>query len=188
MPNAAAPQLTHMAVFARDLPAMQHFYADVLGLVVSDQGRSGNLGVELIFMTADPDKHHQFVLVSGRAADAVGNVQQVSFLVGNLAALRQVHARAVAAGGAAPRCVSHGNAFSAYFPDPEGNTVEVYCDTPWYVPQPFGVAIDLSRPDAALEAENEALCRATPGFLPRAEWQAGVAARIRARLANRVAA
>jgi catechol 2,3-dioxygenase len=188
MPSAVAPQLTHMAVFARDLPAMEAFYADILGLVVSDQGSSANLGVDLVFMTADPDKHHQFVLVSGRSPDAVGNVQQVSFLVNDLATLRQVHDRAVAAGVATPRCVTHGNAFSTYFPDPEGNTIEVYCDTPWYVPQPFGVPIDLGRPDAELAAENEALCRATPGFLPRAEWQAGVAARIRARLAERRAA
>jgi catechol 2,3-dioxygenase len=188
MRAAAAPQLTHMAVFASDLPAMERFYANILGLVVSDQGRSANLGVDLVFMTADPDKHHQFVLVSGRSPYAVGNVQQVSFLVNSLDALRQVHARAIAAGVATPRCVSHGNAFSAYFPDPEGNTIEVYCDTPWYVPQPFGVPIDLSRADRELQAENEALCRATPGFLPRAEWQAGVAARIRARLAERRAA
>ena len=188
MPNATAPQLTHMAVFARDLPAMERFYAEVIGLVVSDQGRSANLGVDLIFMTADPEKHHQFVLVSGRAPEAAGNVQQVSFLVDSLATLRRVHGRALGAGVAAPRCVTHGNAFSAYFPDPEGNTIEVYCDTPWYVPQPFGVPVDLSRPDAALEVENEALCRATPGFLPRAEWQAQVAARIRARMAERLAA
>lgn len=188
MPNAVAPQLTHMAVFARDLPGMERFYAEVLGLVVSDQGHSSNLDVDLVFMTADPDKHHQFVLVSGRKPEDPGNVQQISFLVDSLATLRAVHGRALAAGVASSRCVTHGNAFSAYFPDPEGNTIEVYCDTEWYVPQPFGVPIDLARPDAALLAENEALCRATPGFLPRAAWQAGVAARIRQKLAERLAA
>lgn len=188
MPNAVAPQLTHMAVFASNLPAMEKFYADTLGLVVSDQGRSQALGVDLVFMTADPDKHHQFVLVSGRKPGEPGNVQQISFLVDSLATLRAVHGRALAAGVPSTRCVTHGNAFSSYFPDPEGNTIEVYCDTEWYVPQPFGVAIDLSRPDADLLAENEALCRATPGFQTRAAWQAGVAARIRARLAERQAA
>ncbi len=188
MPTSVAPQLTHMAVFATNLPAMEQFYADTLGLVVSDQGRSQALGVDLVFMTADPDKHHQFVLVSGRKPGDPGNVQQISFLVDSLATLRTIHARALAAGVATTRCVTHGNAFSSYFPDPEGNTIEVYCDTDWYVPQPFGMPIDLTRPDAVLVAENEALCRATPGFLPRAEWQAGVAARIRARLAERQAA
>ena len=180
---SGSPQLTHMAVFAANLPAMQAFYGKVLGLVVSDHGHSPRLHVDLVFMTADPAKHHQFVLVSGRAPEAPGNVQQVSFLVGNLEELRQVWRRALAA-GAEPRCVTHGNAFSAYFPDPEGNTIEVYCDTPWYVPQPFGVPVDLTRPDAALEAENEALCRATPGFMPRAAWMAEVAGRIRERLAE----
>ncbi len=181
------PQLTHMAVFASNLPAMRRFYAEVLGLVVSDQGASRNLGVDLIFMTADPEKHHQFVLVSGRQPGAPGNVQQISFLVGNLAELRAVHRRALAAGVAKTRCVTHGNAFSSYFTDPEGNTVEVYCDTPWYVPQPFGEPIDLEEDDATLAAANEALCRATPGFMSRAAWMAEVSARIRCRLEARAA-
>ncbi len=183
MPKPVAPQLTHMAVFAQDLPGTSKFYAEVLGLVVSDQGRSPNLGVDLIFMTADPEKHHQFVLVSGRKPGEPGNVQQVSFLVDNLEELRAVYRRALAAGVPTSRCVTHGNAFSTYFPDPEGNNIEVYCDTPWYVPQPFGVVVDLTRPDTELEAENEALCRATPGFMPRAAWKAEVASRIRARMA-----
>lgn len=188
MQQPPTPQLTHMAVFATDLPRMQAFYQQVLGLVVSDQGISRNLGVELIFMTADPEKHHQFVLVSGRAPGAPGNVQQISFLVGSLGELRAVHRRALAAGVDKTRCVTHGNAFSTYFADPEGNTVEVYCDTAWYVPQPFGEPIDLERSDAELEAANEALCRATPGFMSRAAWMAEVSGRIRARLAEQRAA
>lgn len=175
-------QLTHMAIFATDLPRMQRFYADVLGLVVSDSGHSGNLGVDLVFMTADPEKHHQFVLVSGRAPGAPGNVQQISFLLDSLAELRALHRRALAAGVGRTRCVTHGNAFSAYFADPEGNTIEAYCDTDCYVPQPFGVAVDLERDAAALVAQNEALCRATPGFMTRDAWRAEVKARLSARL------
>ena len=32
--------------------------------------------------------------------------------------------------------VTHGNAVSVYFKDPEGNGIEIFCDTPWHVPQP----------------------------------------------------
>ena len=34
--------------------------------------------------------------------------------------------------------IDHGNAWSIYFPDPEGNTIECYLDSPWQVSQPHG--------------------------------------------------
>lgn len=33
--------------------------------------------------------------------------------------------------GVAPR--NHGNAWSIYFADPEGNRIELYTPSPWYV-------------------------------------------------------
>jgi catechol 2,3-dioxygenase len=63
------------------------------------------------------------------------------------------------------RVVSHGNAWSCYFKDPEGNTLEAYLDTPFHVPQPHGVALDLSKSDEEILAETEAHCRADPGFM-----------------------
>ncbi len=38
--------------------------------------------------------------------------------------------------------------------DPEGNGIEIFTDTPWYVPQPHGVPIDLSRPKWRAEVRN----------------------------------
>ena len=51
-------------------------------------------------------------------------------------------------------------------------------DTPWYVPQPHGVPIDLSLPNEAIMAETEQHCRQTPGFMPLDQWQAEVASRL----------
>jgi catechol 2,3-dioxygenase len=76
------------------------------------------------------------------------------------------------------RQTSHGNALSIYFPDPEGNMVEIYMDTPWYVPQPHGVAIDLSLPNDEIMARTEQHCRETPGFMALGEWQAEVERRL----------
>ena len=39
--------------------------------------------------------------------------------------------------------LTHGNAWSVYFRDPEFNGVEVFIDTPWHVRQPQGEPLDL---------------------------------------------
>jgi hypothetical protein len=48
-----------------------------------------------------------------------------------------------------------------HFLDPEGNTVEVYLDTPWYVPQPHGDPLGLEKSDSQIWAEIDR------GRLPR---------------------
>ena len=58
--------------------------------------------------------------------------------------------------------------------DPEGNRIELLIDTPWYVPQPMRIPVDLSLPDAQLWSSIEEQARTMPGFKPRAEWQAEI--------------
>ena len=76
------------------------------------------------------------------------------------------------------RVVTHGNAWSCYFTDPEGNTVEAYLDTPWHVPQPHGAPFDIAAPEAEIVAWTEAHARATPGFMPIDEYQKQMAKRL----------
>ena len=98
-------------------------------------------------------------------------------MVDSLADLREVHRRALALGATEMRPVSHGNAWSIYFKDPEGNTVEAYLDTPFHVPQPHGKPLDLSKSDEEILRETEAACRKDPGFMPMtvssARWRTG---------------
>ena len=75
--------------------------------------------------------------------------------------------------------VSHGNALSVYFRDPEGNRIELFVDTPWYVEQPLRIPMDLSLPDAELWKWAEDTARRLPGYRPVEEWRADLAARIR---------
>ena len=146
---------------------MQRFYTEVLGLMVTDQGE-GRGGMHLTFMSASPANHHQVVLVTGRPDTGGFNpINQISFLVDSLADLREVHRRALALGATEMRPVSHGNAWSIYFKDPEGNTVEAYLDTPFHVPQPHGEPLDLAKSDEEILRETEAACRKDPGFMPR---------------------
>ena len=41
--------------------------------------------------------------------------------------------------------LTHGNAWSIYFSDPEHNGVEVFIDTPWHVQQPQAKPLDLTK-------------------------------------------
>jgi catechol 2,3-dioxygenase len=111
------------------------------------------------------------VLASGRGADAPTTVMQLSFKVAAIDDLRRIRQRALDEGATQMRGMNHGNALSIYFSDLEDNTVEVYLDTPWYIPQPHGDPLDLTHSDEAIWAETEAACRADPGFMPLDQWQ-----------------
>ena len=158
-------KLAHVGVYAHDKPKLEHFYTTVLGLVITDKGM-GRSGIELTFMSASPDNHHQFVLVSGRPdTNGFNPINQISFMVESLSQLREVHNRALDNGATGMRVTCHGNAWSCYFLDPEGNTVEAYLDTPFHVPQPHGVPFDLMASDGEILHWTEAHCRETAGFM-----------------------
>jgi catechol 2,3-dioxygenase-like lactoylglutathione lyase family enzyme len=179
--------LTHVGIFVRDLDRMLDFYTRVIGFAVSDRGPRTQGGGEIVFMTRDPAEHHQFVLATGRPADiGFSIVNQISFLVDGLATLKALY-RDIRAEPDVEDLgpVSHGNALSAYFLDPEKNRVEFYMHTPWHVPQPHRMPIDLSLPDAELLALVEKRVRADPGFKPREEWIAEMAQRIAQATARR---
>lgn len=172
-------QLTHVGIYVRDMPRMETFYTEVLGLIVTDRGKSSRGDMSLTFLSASPTVHHQFVLVSGRPEDArFSTVNQVSFTVANLDELREVHRRALELGATNMRITTHGIAWSVYFADPEGNVVEAYVDSPFHVPQPHGTPFDLAAPDSEIMAWTEAHCRADPGFRPHADWSREQAAKL----------
>jgi catechol 2,3-dioxygenase len=166
------PQLAHVGIYVRDIAAMTHFYTTVFGLKLTDHGVGRNFKVPLHFLSGTADQHHQLVLAGGRAADAPSTIMQLSFKVSDIDGLRRVWSTALAEGATKMRGMNHGNALSIYFFDIEENTVEVYLDTPWYVPQPHGDPLDLEKSDAEIWAETEAICRADPGFMPVADWMA----------------
>jgi catechol 2,3-dioxygenase len=175
----SAPRLSHVGLYVRDVPKMIEFYTKVLGFVVSDGAEDGRI----TFLSRNPSDHHQVVLVRGReTAPETLMVQQVSFNVATLANVQKAYRRVKEAGCDAIRPVSHGNAWSVYFRDPEGNQIEMFCDTPWYVPQPCGFKIDLEESEDEIYRFTEEYCRAQPGFKPMEEWRADISRKIAARL------
>ena len=177
---AGAPpdaQLTHMGIFVSDLDKMVAFYQRVFGMVITDRG-SNYRGHAVVFLSRNPAEHHQLVLAQGRAPGTETTVQQVSFEVRELEDLRAFHARLVTMNiqDLAPR--THGNAWSIYFHDPEGNRVEIYKPSPWHVSQPYGEPLDLTEPAQVIHERTLELIRNDPSFCPQEEW----AAKLRAQL------
>lgn len=172
---------SHMGLYVRDLARMEDFYGRVLEFTVTDRGQlpGPNGPVDLVFLSRDPDEHHQIVLAAGRPGEAHFNiVNQVSFRADSLATLRRLHDRLHAEGCEQIRPVTHGNAVSVYALDPEGTRLELFIDLPWYVEQPQRVPVDFGLSDEALMALLEADARSRPKFMPRAQWRAEMARRM----------
>src|SRR5271163_3732537 len=176
-----APALTHMGIFTDNPVAMREFYQRVLGMVVSDTGTGMLFRRRIIFMTGDPHQHHQFVLVVREDGDPPGGALfQVSFKLRTLDELRQVAALAVANGATELQGINHGNSWSVYFRDPDKNMVEIYMDTGWYVPQPFGDRLPLELDDQRIQALTVERVKSIAGSMTQSEWSD----RIRIRLAQ----
>jgi len=163
---------THVGIYVTDMNCMADFYTRVVGFAIADRAPRLSGDGEICFMTRDPREHHQLVLATGRPDKLPFNmVNQLSFLVDDLPTLKTLYGdlkREPGVEDLGP--VSHGNALSAYFLDPEKNRIEFYMHTPWHVPQPHRIAVDLTLPDARLWAAVEQDVRATPGFKRREEW------------------
>ncbi|MEK8047502.1 VOC family protein [Ideonella margarita] len=167
------PTPAHFGIYTYDLDRMVDFYTQVFRLTITDEGIGKNFGNRLVFMSATDDQHHQFVLSAGRSPEAkVSTIMQASFLVPDLAELRLNREKAEALGATAIQPMNHGNAWSVYYFDPEGNRVEVYMDTPYYVNQPYGTPLDLSLSETELLAQTHAMVRDDPSYMPLADWQA----------------
>ena len=174
-------RLAHMGIYVQDRDRMERFYTEVLGLMVTDQGQ-GRAGMHLTFMSGNPENHHQFVLVTGRPGHLGLQPDPADVVHGRLRSpicARCTNARWTL-GATEMRPISHGNAWSIYFKDPEGNVVEAYLDTPFHVPQPHGKPLDLTKSDEQILRETEAACRDDPGFMPIDQFKQQMAARLTA--------
>lgn len=173
MVTVTRPSPTHFGIFVTDVERMVQFYTQVFGLVETDRGVGKTFKAPLVFLSASPDQHHQLVIAGGRPPEATfSTVMQISFAVPSIQHLRDIRTRAEALGATRVVPLNHGNALSVYFADPEGNTVETYIDMPFYIAQPHGDPLDLSKDDATILRETEAICRADPTFMPIEQWQA----------------
>jgi catechol 2,3-dioxygenase len=183
--------LSHIGLGCFDLARMEDFYTRVLGMTVTDRGEVAGGIAGLVFMTTDPSEHHQLVLASGRTEGKIlegpvlggsfgATLFQLTFRLEDLATLRRVQQRLIVEGNSNFVPLNHGNSWSLYTRDPEGNALELVVDSPWYMHQPAGEFLDLSLDDAEILRRTEQICRATGDWQPVAEWRDKIAHQISA--------
>lgn len=172
--------LGHATLAVRDIDHMVGFYTEVLGFHVTNRGEPVPGMGEMAFLSQDATAHHQIVLVHTPepAPRAFMLADHLAFRTGTLADLRVIGER-LATSDVAPSVIpiSHGNAWSLYFTDPEGNGLECFVDTPFHVAQPYGDGLDLSASDAEIEATTRAKIESLPEFQPFDTWRQAAAAR-----------
>jgi catechol 2,3-dioxygenase len=173
---SAAPKISfsHIGLHVRDIEKMTDFYVRTLGFVENDRGALGT--TQLVFLSRDPREHHQIALVSGRDGDA-RVVHHISFRVESLGDLRIIKER-LEKEGSRTMPGDHGNAWTVYASDPEGNTLEFFLDTPWYVKQPRMEPIDFSLSDEEIARRTLAAIEKDPSFRPIGEWSAELARKL----------
>ena len=163
---------SHVFVYVQNLEAMLDFYTRVLGFRITDRGEVD--GNELVFMSQVETDHHQIAFAPTRKDMArSNNVAHFAFRVAHLDDVKALHAT-LANDERVQRLapVAHGNAWSIYFNDPEGNNIEVFCDTPFHVSQPVGGTWNPNSSNEDIRAQNEAEHRDAPGFAPIEEFYA----------------
>ena len=166
-------KLGHVGIYAQDFEKLRDFYSRVVGLTIADEAANA------CFMSSDPDReHHEFVIFRASGPEQKSCVQQISFSCEKLEDIVEYYHRFKDNDVRFRSVTSHGNAWSCYFKDPEGNTVEAYLDTPFHVPQPHGEPLDLTKSDDEILRETEASCRADPGFMMMDAFQKSLANRL----------
>jgi catechol 2,3-dioxygenase-like lactoylglutathione lyase family enzyme len=148
----AITSIGHVGLHCDDVEKQKDFYTQVLGFKVTDIARNGNG----YFMSAQPRAEHHQLLLLGGGRGSGPLLQQLSFHTGSLAEVREFYQRLKAAGARINRTVTHGNAVSVYFYDPEDNLLEIYWDTGLLVHQPFGEPVNLDGSDDEVMAEVHA--------------------------------
>lgn len=164
-------QLSHIGLFVTDMAKMRDFYTRLLGFKVMDEGALRAGGPRLTFLSKDPKDHHQIVLVDGRETGTRSTVNQITFRVASIKEVRAMHDLAVANKVEGVDPVDHGNAWSVYFLDPDGNRLEFFCDTPWYVAQPHRVALDFSLSDREIAEATRKRLAGDPTTRPFGKWR-----------------
>ncbi len=174
MTTAPAITISHVVLHCFDLDPMVDFYKRVMGFHETDRiilgGKKFN-GAPLVFLSSDPRDHHQLALSVGRTAPAESVLlHQVSYRHNSLDRLRALREVVLGENVGNVDQVDHGTHWSIYFDDPEGNQIEAFVDTPWYV-KPHYHVLDLSLSDEEIARQTEDRIKDKPNFKSLSQWR-----------------
>lgn len=175
MDQAPRMAFSHIGLFVADMTTMVSFYTAVLGFSITDQAQIR--GANVVFLSRNPDEHHQIVLVPGRSPQSPSTINQISFRVVSFTELRRLHAQLIVVEATGLNPTNHGGSWSLYFLDPEGNRIELFVQTPWYMP-PVAVPLDFALSDDEIYTITQSMVEATPGSMNRAEWRSRLQQRL----------
>jgi catechol-2,3-dioxygenase len=122
-----AKKLGHVVLKVRDAAASRDFYTRTLGLKVAHE----NLEQGMVFLSFGREHHDLalFQLASGEPpAAAQPGLHHMAWQLESLDELRAAYRELKALGIPVESTVEHNVTSSMYFPDPDGNRVELYCD------------------------------------------------------------
>ncbi len=171
MTSSLRLEVAHAVLYVHDVEQMVAFYRDTLGFEVTDRGPLRT--EEIVFLSQTANAHHQLALVTGRPSPAASdNLHHLAFRSGGtLDDLRELKGTLESDHRVTQIMpLTHGNAWSVYFRDPEFNGVEVFIDTPWHVRQPQGEPLDLARSDQEIVEWTRAHYTNEPEFGPMDEF------------------
>ena len=173
---------SHAFVNVQNMAAMLDFYTEVLGFEITDQGEVG--GQPVTFLSQVETDHHQLAFMEHphQTGGERNRVAHFAFRVGSLDDVKTMHGRLQAddrVKSVSP--VTHGNAWSVYFADPEGNGIEVFCDSPWHVGQPQGGPWDPHESSDNVHAATRDTYADSAGFGPIEDYYRHRAEHLKAR-------
>jgi catechol-2,3-dioxygenase len=180
--KSPVPELafSHLGFHVTDIGKMVDFHQRLLGFSITDRGKNRD-GLEFCFFSRSPTEHHQIVLIEGRPPDSATNMHHLAYRVPTHDELMRLYGlvrKDPEVSGV--NLMNHGNSWSIYVDDPEGNTIELFFQTPWYVNTPSAWEIDLSLPKDELLRSTEETARTWPGFMMRDAFYAKLRAQLEA--------
>ena len=167
--------------FQKETLASCEFYKNVFSMVETDSGEAR--GHFIKFLSRDPMEHHQLVLETSRKSEET-SVQQISFRFLSLEDLRKMQDRITSLPKKVldermlPYGVNHGTAWSLYCHDPEGNRIEMFVDSPFYVRQPRVSGLDFLMSDEEILKDTKDKYSNDPSFKLLADWTKELASKL----------
>jgi catechol 2,3-dioxygenase len=122
-----ARKLGHVVLKVRDARKSREFYTRALGLKVAHE----DLARGTVFLSFGTEHHDLalFQMATGEAPDdKQAGLHHTAWQLGSFEELQAAYRELRQLGFAVESTVEHNVTRSVYFPDPDGNRVELYCD------------------------------------------------------------